>query len=497
MPADKKNSLWLSTQYVITILFFLFMLKLNINHFGKDIFGIWIIITSIWGVGSSIDLGFGLAIVKYIAQYKDDQRKVNKILSSIFFVFILLGFLIFLLGIFIAYGFYFSNSTLIGITYLKTFQHVFFVLGFSFILQYFSIFFKSIIEGLNRFYITSAITILQNTFLLIGVALISILNFSISYLSYLYLTLSLFVLSFYIFYYKLHIGIFQIRLKNFEFAETKKIFRLSFSIQLMNVCYSIIDPIIKYMIGSYYNVNSVPAYEIARKFALAISGLFFNAFRIILPKASSLKNKEEIILFIKQEVTNYSRIGIIYSGFTFGVLLLPTILIMNFVFDIKEAIILYLILILPETVNNFGYSIYNFLLGVGKVGILSFIQINNLIFISICLPLGFYFFDNIIGLLGYFFSVIIGNILMILYINRNWYVTIQYFNIRSSLYKLVILLSLICAATIIFYNNWLIHNYLIFAVVSAVSFFLFFTDIKEVISRLFYPIINNFKAFNK
>ena len=49
MNRDKKNSVWLAAQYIVTIAGAFVTLKLNIDHFGKEIFGTWLIFASLWG----------------------------------------------------------------------------------------------------------------------------------------------------------------------------------------------------------------------------------------------------------------------------------------------------------------------------------------------------------------------------------------------------------------------------------------------------------------
>ena len=112
MPTDKQNSSWLSVQFIITLAFSLVTLKLNINHFGEKSFGIWIVLASIWGFGSALDFGFGTAIVKYVAEFKEDRIKINELLSSSFFVFLANGFAILILGEVAGFLIYFDNYLL-------------------------------------------------------------------------------------------------------------------------------------------------------------------------------------------------------------------------------------------------------------------------------------------------------------------------------------------------------------------------------------------------
>lgn len=488
MPSDRKNSTSLAIQFIITLVSSLITIKLNILNYGQNIFGSWIVLSSIWGFSTTIDFGFGTAIVKYVAQYKEQKEVLNKILSSIFYVFLFFGFILFTFCITIADFFYFNNISIVSSNYIEVFKYVFFILGISFLCQYLSIFFKSILEGLNNFTITSVISIGQYLLILSGVIFIYVFRLGIIWLAYVYLITSVIILISYIFYFNNKIGFIKIRVADFNLREAKNVFGFSFSIQLMNTFNTLIDPIIKYMISNFYNIGSVPAYEIAKRFAVAISGLFFNTFKIILPKASSLKTPQEIISFLKNEIIQYSKIGVIYSGLSFGIFLFPVILIIHIVFNIKEALLIFMILALPESVNNFGYSIYNFLLGRGKVRILVIIQFFNLISVII----GFSLFHNVLGLIGYFFSVSVANISMIIYIHRVWDIPLSVIYKKSKLYKLLLLIILMCFSTIVFYYNWISNIYL-FPSISIVSMFIFYSDLKEILIQFIAPAMHQYK----
>ena len=76
MYSNRKNSGWLSFQFIVMLLVALITLKLNLTHYGAHQFGSWILFASIWGCGAAIDFGFGTSLVKYVAEY-DKFEKVS------------------------------------------------------------------------------------------------------------------------------------------------------------------------------------------------------------------------------------------------------------------------------------------------------------------------------------------------------------------------------------------------------------------------------------
>jgi len=486
--SDKNNSFWLSIQFIITLLFSLITLKLNISHFGKNFFGIWIALASIWGLGASLDFGFGTALLKYVAEYHvHNKSKMNVLLSSSLVMFLVNGFLILLLGMALGYFFYLSNNKIIPMRSVKVFWKVFAILGASFYLKYVILFFRAVVEGMSNFIMTSKYIIAQSSIVLAGVIFVTVLKLSIIFLAVVYFISSLVLLLLFIYFYKNQINEYKLSFKYFRIQQVKEIFKFSLSIQLMSILGALLDPVIKYSIGRFYNIGAVPAYEIARKFAIAISGLFFNAFKIILPKASILKSTNDINIFVNEGVIKYCKMGIAYSGFTFGILALPIAYLIKFIFGINEAIIIFFILALPESINNFGYSIYNFLIGVGKVYFLAGLQFVNLIFVILGLIIGFKIFGNSLGLLGYFFSVLFGNIMMVFYIKKKWNISLQKLLFSVGIFKLIVLIiSLLITIVLLFKTT--VSLIFVLLLNSLISIVVFRTDLlfysNEFLSKL-------------
>ena len=210
-------------------------------------------------------------------------------------------------------------------------------------------------------------------------------------------------------------------------------------------------------------------------------------FKIILPKVSAIFNNEERHLFVNTDLAKYSRFGVFYSGLFYGVLLLPMIIFINHVFNINEAAIIFMILCLPESINNYGYSIYNFLLGTGKVFFLAILQLINLSITILTLIICFKLFNNSLGLIGYFISVLIGNILMILFLSQNWKFNIRDFFVNIKIYKLLLLIIFLLVSAGFMINNSG-NSYYSILILSIFMSFLFLNDIlfytKLIISGL-------------
>jgi len=73
----------------------LVMLPFNLAHLGAAQYGLWVLLGSVTIHLSILDLGYGGAIIKFMAQYRAhrDSRALNEIASTMFFVFAATGLL--------------------------------------------------------------------------------------------------------------------------------------------------------------------------------------------------------------------------------------------------------------------------------------------------------------------------------------------------------------------------------------------------------------------
>ncbi|HKI79997.1 MAG TPA: oligosaccharide flippase family protein [Ignavibacteriaceae bacterium] len=489
MPSDKKNSAWLSIQFVISVIFSLITLKLNISHFGKELFGVWIIFISIWNLGPALDLGFSTAIVKYVAEAHDKKKaSLDQLLSTSFFSFLSIGILLFAAGNIIFRIFLLKNTSIVPFQYYSDANILSILLGIVFLISFISLFFKAVFEGSSNFVITSRIGLLQNILIMSSVILVTYINLSIISLAVFYIisqTIILIVLM--VFYFK-NFSSVKIRPSNFSTLKLKEIGSFSLSVQMVSIFNALIDPLIKFIIGNYNSISLVSVYEVARRFAISISLFFFTTFKTILPKTSILRNRKEYKDFLYNEGAKYTKLGIIYSGLSFGVFSIFIALFLDYWFGYKNLLLIFMMLALPESINNFGYTIYNFILGIGKASILALVQFTNLIAVVLAMSIIFVLFNSPLGLLGYFFSVIIGNTLMLFYVKKKAGIELVKFLKFIKFYKLIALITLLVIGVTFIYLGR-INYVVIFTFLCSASLFLFFNDLVFYF-RMF---INQFK----
>jgi hypothetical protein len=202
----------------------------------------------------------------------------------------------------------------------------------------------------------------------------------------------------------------------------------------------------------------IPAYEIARKFALAISGLYSFTFKNALPNISTLSSTIDYQSFLFYDGVRLSKFGISFSGILFGVFSIFYAFLFKYFYNFDDSIIIFLILALSESINNTGYILYVFILGIGKAAFLIILQGLNVFLITLFLISGFVILKSYIGLIGYYFSVILGNIIMMRYLNKHAEIRAVDFYKKTKITRLI-LFHFLLIADIVFLlkapNKWM------------------------------------------
>ena len=90
----------------------LLVLPINLKYLGPSAYGLWMLTASLTTYFSALDLGFGGAIVRFVAEYRarKDAKALNETLSTMFFVYSGIGVLCYLaaIGVSFALGHLFS-----------------------------------------------------------------------------------------------------------------------------------------------------------------------------------------------------------------------------------------------------------------------------------------------------------------------------------------------------------------------------------------------------
>jgi len=137
----------------------LVLLPFNVSHLGPSAYGLWALTTSVTWFFGVLDLGYGSALVKFIAQYRAwrDRTALNEILSTIALVFAGLGAVSFLVTAVLAW----RIGSLFNIEpgQVRTAQYVLLIVGAYLSLRFPLSIFGAVVYGFQRYYLNNTVSI--------------------------------------------------------------------------------------------------------------------------------------------------------------------------------------------------------------------------------------------------------------------------------------------------------------------------------------------------
>ena len=155
----------------------LVMLPFNLSQLGPAEYGLWVLLGSLTVHFSTLELGYGSGLVRFVAQYRAqrDPRALNEIASTLFFVFSGLG----LLAYAIVAGVAFNLDHLFNITpaQAETGQWVLLIIGVYVALNFPFAVYGGIISGFQRYDVNSVQAVITS----LVVALVNIIVLSSGY----------------------------------------------------------------------------------------------------------------------------------------------------------------------------------------------------------------------------------------------------------------------------------------------------------------------------
>jgi O-antigen/teichoic acid export membrane protein len=140
----------------------LLMLPFNLEHLGKPVYGLWILTASITVSFGLLDLGYGGALVRFIARYRAlrDRRGLNEILSTLFVIYSGIGAATFCVALLLA-G---HLDTLFRISpeHVGTARHVLLITSSYIAIRFAFSTYGGVIVGFQRYHLNNGISIVTS-----------------------------------------------------------------------------------------------------------------------------------------------------------------------------------------------------------------------------------------------------------------------------------------------------------------------------------------------
>ncbi|MEE9443821.1 MAG: oligosaccharide flippase family protein [candidate division Zixibacteria bacterium] len=343
-----KNTVFTSIDYFVLIVLNLLATPILIKHFGVDGYGAFVFLSifSIYGALSFFDFGMEGALMNYVARFEADKDKgklQNTLSASVLyytFLGLALGVGIHLAGDIIAGRLIEENGTIS----LDSVRRAISFISINIFLQFLSVPFMAILQGLRRFVITKSLSSIITTARYLLIIFIAIKYHRIDYafaiisgLTFIMLVVLLYIFTFNLAYFK------KMRVR-FDWKLLKTLFNYSSILFINRIIGLICNQAPKFLIWLYLTVSSLTIFdvvsrpanllrlvmsilnsaivpEVARLHQLkdlkSISGLFINltryAYLIILPIVAvmGVYINDLLRLWVGEEFVPYSFMAII------------------------------------------------------------------------------------------------------------------------------------------------------------------------------------------
>jgi O-antigen/teichoic acid export membrane protein len=444
-----KNSFFSVIQIILSTLSYLIIYYLILTKLGKESLGIWSLVTSLPIAISVFGSGVSGCILRYVPVYfvKEDKKAFNEIIFNGLVINILLGL------IFVILGYYYSvnilkflfDISILPIEYIDFFKISLLTFFINFILSVFLF----TIDGMQLIYLRNKIIIFGSIIFCI-LAFLSIDGFGLKGILFSQLIQSILLLIMSIFIIVKQ-KIFNLTYQNLNIEYFKLFFTFGKKFQFISISILLFDPITKYFLNKYFNLQIVGVYDLISRAITQIRIMIVSSVQVITPLISMLKEKN--ILKINETYNMTYRGSYLLSFVIFG-MYLPISMLLVILFD-KDNSILYLSISLSLLISYYfnilassAYSIYT---GLGELNNIIFSHIMSTLFnILFFLILKKYLNPNFIAL-PTAFSVIISSFYLIYTFKKKYISNSSY--CKNDLKIILISLFSILLTTIIIMTN--------------------------------------------
>lgn len=500
--SDKKNAVWNSLTFVVISVIGFISFSINVKSFQFELFGLYILISSIFIIGNNFDFGFGMSTVKHISESKKlrDYETINKIYVSYFFIYLILSLVILIIFL-IYYCFFLAKSVALQNNYDLNVNLLFAVLCFSFIVRYIGNYFKNILEGFMEFVILNKILILTTILNLIFVIIVFILKLNLIYLATAGLIVNVaFILSL-ITVIRIYLKDLNFCLRYFSLELIKNHIAYGLNIQLSFFVASFVEPVIKYLLGNILSLNYVTYYEIGKKIIDLTNGIIASAQKGLFNRLSEENAVNNLVGFMNNKLYYYSKISNYYTIIIYGVLNSVLSFFTYYWFKSYESMLILQIFMLPYSLINFAGCAHMVIMLEGKGFVLLILQFINLIVITFLLYISLYYFQNYFGLIGFYLATLINVSLILLYLKYYKSFALEKY-LKDIVIKDIILLNIIILVFLVlfsYYDNYYIYLIILTAIIYPLIFYKYIkglnSKIKEKYSMYFIKTI--FKGNDK
>ncbi|MEZ5357628.1 MAG: oligosaccharide flippase family protein [Candidatus Zixiibacteriota bacterium] len=301
-----KNTIFTSIDYFVLIVLNLLATPVLIKNFGVDGYGAFVFLSifSIYGALSFFDLGMEGSLMNYVARFEanDDTEKLQNTLSAALVYYAAIGFVlgtaIYFAGGFIADRLLHDNVALSRESVMTAVS----IIAFNIFLQFVTVPFSAVLQGMRRFVITKSINSGMTTFRYILIMIAAVYYHKIEYAFAIITGLTMIQLFTYLYYFSRRLDRFKGMKVRFDFALLKTLFNYSSILFVNRIIGLICNQIDKILIWLYMVVANMTIYDVVSRPANLLRLVLSVLNSAIVPEVARMHQLNDIpairILFI-------------------------------------------------------------------------------------------------------------------------------------------------------------------------------------------------------
>ena len=322
-----KNSFWSLISASIYPVFIVIATPVLIHYLGVEQFGIWVLVNTFLQLISSFNLGLGDSTIKAIAENLAQQQhtRIKKIVSNALSISMILVSVIALLAIgFIELIKIMKTDLAINLSDSGIITLRFAVI--IFVIRFLEQLLLSILQGFNRYDISSVILVLSRVTILIVSVICSVIGLGVVQI-FLYSSIALsFILVFEVLYLK-RIYPYLSFIPELSYNESRSLLKFGIWTWLQGMLAVFTTQLDKFLIASASGLNVLAYYSIGSMVTAQLHSLFYSASAWIFPS------------IVKKKIRNLPLIGLYHNAqwllTTFGIVVIMALLVgESFVFPL-------------------------------------------------------------------------------------------------------------------------------------------------------------------
>lgn len=410
-----QNALYNSGSFLLISLIGFATLPYFVAELGVEKYGIYILVTSLFGYYGLFDLGLGQGLIKFVSEHSLDEKKVSLVsgIRSAFWFQLLLSIVV--SSLLFIYSDDVSTVLNVGAEHHSATSAIIKISSLGFLFSSIAATFSSSLRGLQLYHVTAKIDAINN--LLLNLVSLMLLYFSKA--DGLYLLILVNVIS-----SGVVAALYFIVLRNrivglnldiiIQFNLLKQFFRFSIHIFLSKISNLFANYVVKLLIGMYAGPSAVSYFSVPQKLLGAFGGILSNAASTLMPYVSTLKSEGR-----RGAIDNILvRTSFIFSAVTIPIALTISIyskeilqLWLNESFA-REAWLVLTLTCISATIGSFTTIPNQVVLGLGNSRLLGHFSILTVIAYLVFLPVltKYYLLD------GAAYGLLAASLLLVLYV---------------------------------------------------------------------------------